>query len=55
MFGGLRLAVCVWRYAFGGLAVHGFRLAVDGLRLAVGGLSLPVGGLRSAGVWRLAV
>ena len=47
--GGLRLAVCVWRYAFGGLrladAFGGLRLAVGGWLFAFGGLRLAVDGL----------
>ena len=44
--GGLRLAVCVWRFAFGGLrlAVGRWLFAFGALRLAVGGLMLVVGG-----------
>ena len=43
---GLRLVVCVWRFAFGGLrfAVCGWSLAVDGWRccFTVGALRLPL-------------
>ena len=37
-FGGLRLAVCVWRFAFGGLRFGGLRLAVCVWRFAFGDL-----------------
>ena len=44
------MAVCVWRFAFGGLhlEVDGFCLVVDGLRLAVGGLLLAIDDFRLA-------